>query len=106
MIILVLCISLGLFDQVHAFAELRNKPSNTYTLSNTGCACWFDLEGDLVPQNSCACCKPGGMQCGYPVHEYCHKLRGSDRRTGCKGTYLSMLKVLLIHERNCDYRHL
>ena len=33
-----------------------------YRLSETGCPCWFDLEGDIVPLNGCACCTNGGIQ--------------------------------------------
>lgn len=59
--------------------------SQKYTKSPTGCACWFDLEGKILSPNSCACCKTGGRQCGYPIHNVCTKIGQKDRRTGCKG---------------------
>jgi len=36
-----------------------------FTQSNTGCPCWFDIT------MNCACCKNDGVQCGYPMHNYC-----------------------------------
>lgn len=32
------------------------------------CQCWWDLT-----RMDCACCKPGGMQCGFPMHDKCWK---------------------------------
>merc|ERR1712121_97554 len=32
------------------------------------CACWWDIR-----ENNCACCKNGGVQCGYPEHKKCYK---------------------------------
>ena len=52
----------------------------------TGCVCWFDLEGKLLAPNSCACCRPGGRQCGYPKQDLCTKITKDDDRTGCNGT--------------------
>lgn len=63
----------------------ENQVSKKYTKSPTGCACWFDLGGELLEPNSCACCKTGGRQCGYPRHNLCHKIDKQDSRTGCKG---------------------
>lgn len=59
--------------------------SKRYTRKPTGCVCWFDLEGKLLAPNSCACCKPGGRQCGYPRQNLCTKITSDDDRTGCNG---------------------
>lgn len=40
------------------------------------CQCWWDLT-----RMDCACCKPGGMQCGFPMHEFCWK----ETTIGCPG---------------------
>lgn len=62
----------------------------TYPLSKRTCPCWWDLEGTQIDPNTnepykCACCKSGGRQCGYPMHEWCTKDKKSNRR-GCIGT--------------------
>jgi len=45
------------------------KAYQPYTLSTTGCQCWWDL----TRTTECACCKEGDtMQCGYPKHNYCY----------------------------------
>ena len=65
--------------------------SKKYTRSPTGCVCWFDLEGKLLAPNSCACCRPGGRQCGYPRQNICTKITKDDDRTGCSGKPYSYL---------------
>ena len=45
-------------------------------------------EGKLLDPNSCACCRPGGRQCGYPRQNICTKITSDDDRTGCNGKYL------------------
>jgi len=42
------------------------------------CACWWDIR-----ENNCACCKNGGVQCGYPEHKKCYKK--SAKGYGCPG---------------------
>jgi len=59
--------------------------SKKLTKSPTGCPCWFDLEGKVLAPNSCACCKTGGRQCGYPRHNLCTNINRKDSRTGCNG---------------------
>ena len=54
-------------------------------LKTTGCACWWDVTGNVVKPNDCACCEPKGIQCGYPVHHSCQSERIS---YGCKGKAL------------------
>ena len=56
-------------------AEAGQK-SKGFTKSKKGCKCWWDLEGVLIDPDtnqpySCACCYPGGKQCGYPMHNWC-----------------------------------
>lgn len=74
-------------DTEEDFEFDRIKVNQKYTQSPTGCACWFDLEGAVVEPDSCACCKPGGRQCGYPSHHFCHRIDKKDRRRGCQGSY-------------------
>lgn len=37
-----------------------------YTNSTTGCQCWFNES-----QTDCACCNPGGCQCGVSNRQLC-----------------------------------
>ena len=60
-----------------------------YTATAEGCHCWWDRSRRLTDPDtneaySCACCKNGGRQCGYPMHKYCH-LPNSTATTGCNG---------------------
>ena len=59
------------------------------TKSNTGCACWFDPLEKFTTAGDCACCKggkKGGVQCGYPMHNYCQpKVKKGEELTGCEG---------------------
>ena len=66
--------------------------SKKLTKSPTGCPCWFDLEGKVLAPNSCACCKTGGRQCGYPRHNLCTNINRKDSRTGCNGNYFFLKK--------------
>merc|ERR1712142_1271698 len=53
-----------------------------YTQSATGCPCWYDL----FHAKGCACCKQGGIQCGFPQHNKCKKDdRKNTERHGCNG---------------------
>jgi len=59
------------------------KPGkNSFTKSEKGCPCWFDL----TKTKECACCKPRAIQCGFPQHNKC---KADDRnirqRSGCVG---------------------
>ena len=71
------------------FAEAGQK-SKGFTKSKKGCKCWWDLEGVLIDPDtnkpySCACCYPGGKQCGYPMHNWCTSAKS---KTGCRRMYL------------------
>ena len=59
------------------------------TKSNKGCACWFDPFELFMGAGDCACCKTGkkaGVQCGYPMHNYCQpKVGGGEEQQGCEG---------------------
>ena len=37
-----------------------------------GCPCWFDIQAN---DTRCACCKNGGVQCGYPMNNFCWRRR-------------------------------
>jgi len=39
--------------------------------------CWWNAS-----LNECAKCKPGGIQCGFPMHKWCQSKKS---RVGCKG---------------------
>ena len=43
-----------------------------------GCPCWWDM----TLGNICACCEPGGTQCGYPMHNECQEIK---KYGGCTG---------------------
>jgi len=55
----------------------KNKGWRKYT-GKGKCACWWDIR-----ENDCACCKNGGMQCGYPMHKKCYKR--NKKGYGCPG---------------------
>merc|ERR1711892_985546 len=40
-------------------------------------ACWWNAS-----LNECAKCKPGGIQCGFPMHKWCQSKKS---KVGCKG---------------------
>lgn len=83
-----------------------DKPRLRLTKVGSKCPCWWDMEGKLIDPKTnepyqCACCKPGGRQCGYPMHKWC-----TDDRNGialgcegtlknCIGTILSLLQLAL-----------
>lgn len=60
--------------------------TSEYTLSNTGCPCWYDIQAN---DTRCACCKNGGVQCGYPINNFCwrEETLGAVSRinSGCPG---------------------
>jgi len=59
------------------------------------CQCWWDLT-----RMDCACCKPGGMQCGFPKHEFCWK----QTDIGCPG--VNQNKFTLSEQGHpCHYDH-
>ena len=63
---------------------------NKVTKSNTGCACWFDPYELFMGPGDCACCKTAdkwtGVQCGYPMHNYCQpKVDDGEEQEGCEG---------------------
>ena len=65
---------------------------NEVTKSKTGCACWFDPLELFTSAGDCACCKggkKGGVQCGYPMHNYCQrKVDDGEEQQGCAGIFL------------------
>ena len=84
----LLLILFGCFAFTEAIDEdldRSNQVSAKYTKSPTGCACWFDLAGEVLAPDSCACCKNGGWQCGNPKQNWCTRIDKNDRRVGCKG---------------------
>jgi len=48
-----------------------------WTAASTGGTCWWNLAS-----NACAVCKPGGMQCGFPLQDKCYKKHPTQ---GCPG---------------------
>ena len=71
-------------------SEIKRK-SKTVPLTQKTCPCWWDLEGILIDPATnepfkCACCKNGGRQCGYPMHEWC--TNSKDVKRGCVGKYI------------------
>lgn len=68
----------------HELHQLQTPEGKTemfgeYTVTNTGCPCWFDLT-----RSDCACCTSNGMQCGAPMQEYCTSKK-EGRQAGCLG---------------------
>jgi len=61
----------------------EKKALMKFTESKKGCPCWWDE----TKKKACACCKPDDKnkikQCGYPMHNYCHKPKVEG--TGCPG---------------------
>ena len=69
--------------------EVDTSEYEDYTATSEGCHCWWDRSRQSIDPAtneaySCACCKNGGRQCGYPMHMYCH-LPNSTLPIGCKG---------------------
>jgi len=63
---------------------IRAKRLNRWTISRTGCPCWWDL----TKKDECACCKKYGTQCGYPKHNTCHPKKYQN--VGCRGISKNM----------------
>lgn len=66
-----------------------DKPRLKLTKVGSKCPCWWDMEGKLIDPKTdkpfvCACCNPGGRQCGYPMHKWCTDDRGGIA-VGCEG---------------------
>ena len=78
--------------------EIDTTEFDDYTETSEGCHCWWDrshqsIDPDTNEAYSCACCKNGGRQCGYPMHMYCH-LQNSTLPTGCNG----WLSIKILHK--------
>merc|ERR1712168_728144 len=79
-------------DSILANPKLVKKEFGKYTVMKKGkggklepdatAPCWWDLS-----QNICAKCKPGGEQCGFPMHQFCQPIKPpkGQKKTGCKG---------------------
>jgi len=68
----VILVLLALLVLIDAKKGKIPKKFKKFTKSKTGCPCWWDL----TKTDECACCKGKPekvMQCGYPMHMYCHK---------------------------------
>ena len=74
------------------------------TRSNTGCSCWFDPLQLFTEPGECACCKSDGVQCGYPMHEWCQpKVPDGQEQEGCMGI-LNQRDTLSAIGGFCHYR--
>jgi len=56
-----------------------------WTEAPTGGVCWWNMAS-----TACAVCKPGGMQCGYPLQDKCHKQHPTRGCPGIKGSELTL----------------
>ena len=56
------------------------------TLTSSGCSCWFDPLEEFLNGTACACCQNNGIQCGYPLHQWCQpKVSEGQIQKGCIG---------------------
>ena len=77
---------LGLFL---LFTNISTGKGSSPILNITGCSCDFDplqllIDSETEMPFSCACCKNGAEQCGYPMHNSC-KYKFQNRNKGCNG---------------------
>ena len=74
-------------DYAYDYSKLLRKGgtpkwAKRWTLKEKNCPCWWDL--NQTPR--CACCRDGGVACGFPMHKYC--MRDRSNRKGCPGNMI------------------
>jgi hypothetical protein len=79
--------------------------ADQYTLSETGCPCWWDTE---IGGTGCACCKDTMVQCAEKHKHRCvpkGKGRLCGRRLSLTHTTMTQSETLMAKMKKCEYCH-